>query len=553
MRSSKKSFAAGAGALVTAAALVLGGSAAAFAAAPLPAPDSSDVVITKVKQPDALGTPTNGVEQTGLVADQLIDGVTFQAYRVPGTGAGEPNDIGTNSGQRAAALVKLSDAQTAINAADPAIAPVEGTTGDAGLGQIRWNDLPRGLYLVKEDLSSLPAGVTASAPFLLAVPMTDPVKLNEWLDTIYVYPKNSVVSGAKTVSNADQLTVGETITWTITTDIPLVQNPDFKPGEPVGADNLQFIAPDAYRIDDTLQDAQLALAPAYAEGANTGITVTVGGGVGTLTEGTDYTVTEVAAAGTSTYQIALTTAGRAKLATAVNADTTAQVVVTLDTTVVSAQEITNGAHFYPNQNAVDTNKPVTVTPSQVKYGSIQVTKRSTDAELTSWAGAQFQVFASKEDAEEQKNALVPDVEADYYDAATGTWTTPADGVIVIEGLRFSNFANGEQQLPFLDADGNQTDDPAQKVDDNPLYQKYWLVEVKALEGHQLLAEPIEFVIESTTATVNAFTVTNTSNNGGFVLPLTGGTGTVLLTVAGIAILAIVLLVARRRREAVAAE
>ncbi|WP_166869264.1 SpaH/EbpB family LPXTG-anchored major pilin [Salinibacterium sp. ZJ70] len=553
MRTTTKNLAAGAGALLTAAALALGGSAAAFAAPPLPAPESSDVIITKLKQQTPLGAPGDGTEWDSYDPASRIDGVTFEAYLVPGTGKDGANDIGTNAGQQAAAQLTPSAAQSSIDAASPAVVPTTGVTGAAGTaGQIRWDDLPRGLYLVKENLSSMPAGVTASAPFLLAVPMTDPVNRDAWMDTIYIYPKNAAVTAVKTVDNASVLTVGETVDWTIATDIPLLQNPSFDGSEPVSATNPQFVAPDAYRIDDTLVDEQLTLAPAFVEGANGGIVVTVAGAA--LTEGTDYAVVrDLSVTGQTTYRIVFEAAGLTKLAEAVNADATAQVEVTLTTTVQSADEITNNANFFPNQNAITNNRPFPATPSQVKYGSTQLNKVSTDA-AASLAGAQFRVFASEADALAQTNPLMPAVDTDNYDAATGTWTTPASGELVLEGLRFSNFADGEAQLPFLDASGNQTDVEADKATDNPKYQTYWLVEVEALAGHQLLAEPIAFTITSTDASATAFEVTNQHNTGAFVLPLTGGTGTAFLTIAGIALLAVVLLVARRRRaQAVTAE
>lgn len=85
---------------------------------------------------------------------------------------------------------------------------------------------------------------------------------------------------------------------------------------------------------------------------------------------------------------------------------------------------------------------------------------------------------------------------------------------------------------------------------------YYLVETKAPEGYNKLAKPIEITIADTTSDVNApsWTVTMTGggtgtgaegtypeievkNNKGALLPETGGMGTVIFTVAGIAIIA----------------
>ena len=109
------------------------------------------------------------------------------------------------------------------------------------------------------------------------------------------------------------------------------------------------------------------------------------------------------------------------------------------------------------------------------------------------------------------------------------WTTDTDGTVTIQGLRYSGWANGGV-VNVGDAG----------------YQSYWLVEVTALEGHQLFPEPIEIVIDDASVTQTSQTIVNQANEGGFVLPLTGGMGTAILTIGGVAILATVILLARRR-------
>lgn len=485
-----------------------------------PVPSSTQVTITKLSQPGTLGSAATG-EPISVEPADGIGGVIFEYYKVENTGEGETADIGTNAGQQAAEKItpdteKISDTPTGVFIATS-------TTGETT------KNLPRGLYVVKENLASVPAGVTASAPFMLTVPMTDPTNLNDWLDHIYVYPKNSRISAEKKVENAEDLIVGNTVTWTINADIPRVENP-----ASTGADD-QFLAPDYFRIDDTLQDGQLVLNPVYKEtGNNTGIRVTAGGT--SLTEGTDYGITKdvLSTPGSSTYQILFTESGRGALATAINADADAVVTVEIDTTVVSSQVIENTASIYPNQNALTQNRPLNTPAADVRYGSYNFQKGSSDQSLTDLSGAQFRVYADKTAAETGSDEFLQPANGGH---TNGIWTTDPDGKINISGLRYSGFANGVSVAPGAEG-----------------YVTYYLVEIKALDGHQLLAAPVEFTVDGETGKSNEGwvadqTIINQANTGAFVLPLTGGSGTAMLTIAGIAILAMVLFLARRRSAA----
>lgn len=509
--SKKRGILAALGAMATAVTLALGGSVAANAQSQ-PVPESSQVTITKIAQPDTLGDPATGLEQD--VAGNGIGGVVFDYYLVTETGLGGANDIGTNQGQSFAAGLTAADAPIG----DEPTGSFPATQTPSG---VTTATLPRGLYVIQEDPATVPAGVTAAAPFLLSVPLTDPENLDAWLDHIYVYPKNSQISGEKTVVNsgADQLTVGSDVTWTITADIPRVENPAGTPA---------FIAPDLFRIDDTLQDDQLAYV---------GAVVTAGAG-SPLTEDEDFTVTPVPSdpAGSTTYQILFTEQGREALAEAVNADSAAQVSVELTTTVLTAAVIENSANVYPNQDSVTEDNPLMIPGTDVRYGSVNFAKLSGSDAITDLSGAVFELYTTRAAAEglDQAARVTP---TDNAGDVQGQWTSDAEGKFSIEGLRFSGYADGES---FDDTDER--------------YQSYWLVEVTALDGHQLLAEPLEITVTGD-ADGDGFEIVNQPNEGGFELPLTGGTGTAIFTIGGILILgAVLFLVVRsRRREAASAE
>ena len=498
----KRGLLATVGATMAAAALVLSGSAAANAAT-LPVPTQSTVTITKLSQPTTLGAAANGTQQSLPSGSSPIAGVTFDYYLVTNTAAGQSSDIGTQTGQ------VYASGLTATTAPVPTTPTGSFDQTAATTGQTT-KVLPRGLYVVRE--STTPAGVTPAAPFLLAVPLTDPVNRDAWLRTIYVYPKNAQVGATKTVGT-ESLVVGGDVTWTISAYIPRNANPAGTPA---------FIAPDAFEIQDTLTDAELKLSTTASPA------ITVKAGSTTLAVGTHYTVTPVTGAGTTTQQIVFTAAGRAALATAINADANAKVTVALVTTVQKAAEISNTAKVFPDAVSKTNNKPI-VTPSvSTKYGTYLLNKKSSDATLNDLSGAQFRVYTSEASAIAGGN--------DYLTTSTnagGLWTTAANGQVSVGGLRYSGWVNGSTVAAG-----------------QPGYQTYWLVEVKALAGHQLLAAPVSFTVDANSAAQTAQTITNQKTTGGFVLPLTGGSGVVLFTVFGIVILAAVLIVARLRRRSV---
>ena len=521
MNNKKRGLLASAGALVTAVALVLGGAAAAQAAPAKNMPKESGLVITKLEQPKAEGQSATGLPLEGDLPSKTIPGVTFEAYKV--TLSGDPL---SNAGQQEIAKTTLAEAQTKVAGKS---ADRSGTT-DAN-GQIRWqtgvadsagNSLEAGLWLVRE--TGTPAGVVPAGDFLVAVPLTHPTDRNAWLDTIYAYPKNHTVQGTKTVSNADDLKVGDTVTWTISVDNPSPR--DTNTGAYVSADRLEIV--------DVIKNEQLSTA---ADGSGVKVVAPA-----SLKAVDDYVVTVADNGdGTTTVTVNFTEAGLAKLVAAPQQ----QVGLTLDTVVLQAGNITNVANFFSSKTQTD---PKPTTEVTVKYGSYALIKKSEGAPegtKPNLAGAEFMVFASQSDARAAvkgdkaalAKALRPAVDAAGYDRTTGVWTTNADGRVDITGLRYSGFADGK---------------PVTKDEDG--YQEYWLVETKALKDHQLLAEPVRFIVDekSADATTQTTAIVNEYNRGGFVLPLTGGTGTLVLTVAGIALLAVVLLVARRRRNDVAA-
>lgn len=460
-----------AAATLTGAVLAMSFSVAPAQAAPLVDGDQlGSITVHKFERPSTpTGLPNDGteVDTTGLTP---LAGIEFTIAQVNNI------DLATNAGWESvhnlSSVFSPADPSGSITGAGFTLGTGQAQTTDAA-GAAAFTGLPVGLYLVTETV--YPAGVTPSAPFLVSVPLTDPDSTDNWLYDVHVYPKNSITTAEKTVSDAEDIKLGDQIDFTITGDIP----------------NEAVL--DGYRIVDVL-DSKLDYA---------GATVTLVDGT-VITEGNDYTVSFDAAENTVTADF--TTAGLAVLA----ANNTTQVQVVVATLVNTIGEIANQALVYPNAGSFD-GTPVETPTVVTKFGEMTLLK--TDENGAALAGASFSVYATEADALAGTNPITL--------AGETVFTVAADGTLTISGLRYSDWANGAAVAPG-----------------SPDYRTYYLVETTSPEGYELLAEPVSFLIDATTTIVGVdLEVKNIPSNGGFELPLTGGVGTGILYAAGALLIA----------------
>jgi LPXTG-motif cell wall-anchored protein len=153
-----------------------------------------------------------------------------------------------------------------------------------------------------------------------------------------------------------------------------------------------------------------------------------------------------------------------------------------------------------------------------------VTVQKTDENGAALSGAVFSVYPTEADAKAGTNAITL--------GGQTTFAVDASGQVTISGLRYSDWANGAAVSPG-----------------DPGYQSYWLAEVKAPTGYELLAEPIKFDVTAATTAVGVdMTVKNVPANAGFQLPLTGGKGVLLYYAAGVLLLGAALALSIRRRR-----
>jgi len=481
-----------AAAVLAAALAALAFAAPAHAATPhLVDPDArGSLTIHKYEAPvTPTGLPHDGTEQSvGLPA---LEGVGFTVYKV------DTIDLTTNAGWLDAS--ELSDdfdgTEASITGAGYTVTAVGGEQLTDAAGEIALTDLDLGLYYVVET-SPLP-GSTGVAPFLVTVPLTDPADQDAWLYDVHVYPKNALTAVEKTVEDSEDLKIGDEIDFTLTADIP----------------NVTVI--DGYKLVD-----DLAATLDYV-----GATVELSDGTA-LVEGVDYTVTPAAAtAGGPTVEIVFTAAGRDLL----EAHTDLQVVAVLTASVNTVGEIVNTALLYPNAGSftIQPGEPggPTETPEVItKWGGLTIAK--VDEAGAALTGAVFSVYPTEQDAVDGTNAIV-------LGGAT-EFAVAADGTVTISGLRYSDWADGVAVAAGEDG-----------------YQTYWLAEIVAPDGFELLAAPIEFTVTAATTAVGVdLDVVNVPSNVGFALPNTGGAGTTLFWLGGGMLLAgAVFLAVYARRKA----
>ncbi|MHA3684089.1 SpaH/EbpB family LPXTG-anchored major pilin [Leucobacter sp. HY1910] len=558
--SRKRGLLAGITAIAASAMLILAGGSAAHAAPSVVDPDAKgSITFHKFDQPAGVtNLPNDGsaIDQDAIDAANLqaLGGAKFTATRV-GTGANTnvAIDLATNAGWQTAQDLTVAGAATQLLTGTGNV--FESGATDAASGEASVTNLPIGLYYVQE--TTTPAGHMTSAPFLITVPLTDPADQQSWLYNVHVYPKNSAV-GTKTVNDENAVKLGDEIVWTITGN---VQAP------------AQGQSIDGYAIADKL-DEKLGYVAADASAAPIKLgavaAITIPAAAGQLTAD-DYTVKHFA--DTNTVVAVLKASGLAKLDAAKKANAATQVTLTVPTVVNQVGEISNTGLIFPNKDYVDANLgddptdptdptdpqnpceefcPFETPESVTKFGNVNFTKTGKDGDkAAALAGAEFQVFLTEADAKAKTNPVEFTKNADGTATAPSpkdTFTSDANGKVNIEGLRYSKWVDGAEITSTDPVDG---------------YQAYWIVETKAPDGYELLAEPIKvevnsadqaLIVSGATGTDDLLgNVVNKQKNAGFELPLTGGAGTWMLTAASLLLAAgAITMVIRRQKRGIAA-
>lgn len=363
-------------------------------------------------------------------------------------------------------------------------------------GVIAVDGLPVGTYVFKETTPAVYNGETLPlAPefeFTVTRGQNGDVTL---ADTDFAQTSGSVVTVTrdnsstptveKTVGTGNETVViegktsktfqfGDTVPYTITTSAPADIN-TYK----------------NYTITDKL-DTQLSF---------TTDSVVVKNGETALTAGTDYTLTEPAEGNAYTLTVALTATGIGRLAP--NSSVTVDFNATIKDTATVNTAIPNTAKISWT-NANDRTGEPESTPVYVATLELKTVKVDS-ANANGLGGAEFKLEL---DGTALKFTETADGEYKVDPSGTDTLTSATDGTLNISGLKADS---------------------------------YTLTETKAPQGYQLLVAPLTMVVNENSnadVTVNAGStdIRMIKNVKQPDLPLTGGMGTILFSVAGIALI-----------------
>lgn len=504
-------------------------STAAFADNPSLPPETGSLTIHKYLMDDVTeaGNPNDGNEITTLpTGAEPLDGITFNLYKVTLPGVNAAGDEAASPVDGAYTLDSMTAPSTLTDEDGNVFSVVAASTPSvttAGGGIATASDLPQGLYLVVEQANE--AVTSSAAPFVVPVPMTNSAG-DGWITDVHVYPKNEDLSVDKT-PNKTSVELGETVTWTIVASIP--------------SDIAEALA---FRVTDTL-DTALDYVPG---------TVQVEGlitkdGVGTpIVEASNWAASLDSTPAPNTLAVTFKTKGVDSPNGLAALSAYKFVKITFDTTVNEEildrvnQTVENEANVeFTNQFDQDKERPTPKTEVHSAIINIDKTDANTGEKL---AGAEFQIASSEAnakagnylkkiiDASDPSKVKIVDVGEDGYDAAT-PWveTTTATGAASFAGLK--DYIDG------VDGAANE-------------YLSYWLVETKVPEGYNLMTAPVivEFTADNSSKDTSYTVTLPVKNTKGFTLPVTGGVGTILFTVGGIALIgvAVMLFVNSRKKK-----
>jgi fimbrial isopeptide formation D2 family protein/LPXTG-motif cell wall-anchored protein len=345
---------------------------------------------------------------------------------------------------------------------------------------------------------------TAAAPFLVAVPMSTPDGTS-WMSDVHVYPKNDIMTIDKEVTSSPAIAVGDVVSYKITVSVP-----------------SDIATAKKFVISDVLD-------PALDVDASS-VVVVANPGSATLINNTDYTVSYNSS--TRRLDIAFTSAGFTKLGsyTSVNAsfDTAVNNAILADPDLIIGNEA--GISF-TNKDGIEFEADTDGEGPKIHTASIEITK--VDSAKAAVIGSEFKIASSEANAIAGIYLRIDPTTNVVYDSPSAEWTS----------LGAAN--------DYMIAPANVASFKGLKDVVGTTYQSYWVVETKAPAGYNMLTDPIEVTFDESLIDNDYVFALEVVNNQGFVLPQTGGMGTIAFTVVGIVLLglaAIIVLASKKKHK-----
>ena len=381
------------------------------------------------------------------------------------------------------------------------------TTGDSGdeLGIATTGKLPVGVYYVEEVKDG--AIVESVEPFLVSIPMAHPTE-NEWIYDVHVYPKN-VVEGVpkidKFVNEEDKshtANINEEITWTITPQIP-----------------RGIATAKEYIISDKL-DSRLTytgfVGVSFIDASGNKIKLNVD---------EDYKVLTTLSENNETIlKVVFEKSGMQKLATAlVDGEELPTVKIQFKTVINETADL--GVPIYNNatltyKNSVDQESSTDVPGSgnkepEVQTGGLLLEKVDAADSNIKLGGAKFKIYPSLVDAQNGTNAILnPENNKEEWEVTTVKTEENPNGQAIFRGLAYGTYYIVETVAPKYDSNGDGQITDADK-------------------SYNILSKPFEVTVSAEShLESNKIVVANSK----FKLPVTGGVGTVIFTLGGLAIM-----------------
>lgn len=556
-------------------------------------PDKTTVNIYKVKADSFYGSKVPAEHNLGqLTKDQLaglgskvdfLAGVKFTYYTVKK----EQFDV---------LMADPGSYKTAaqVDAKYPGLTKVTTKATDTnGLVSV---ELAEGYYWFVEDSYTPPKDSTSSIsssialPFGLSLPYTNPKDITigndtypagtSYLKTIYIYPKNVVGDEPVVEKDVKELghktatyNVGDPHPWAIHTTVPA----NIK-------DYTKFIISDTI---DTRLDYVGKVVVAYGNYKDMAAVKAAATGV-KLEEGKDYTLTEPAenAAG-GQLEVALTKAGIKKLGEKYNADSKLYVYfeTKINSTATMGKPIPNDVTLTFNNGQGDDKHKNPDNPPVVITGGKRFVKIDASNPDIKLLGAVFELLDNKIEGKDKAikwtQALL-DANAEAIKAgkfatnANGTASSDTNKPKVDDPIRMLSNKDGQFEIKGLELTNGykveyKKDNDGKVIrpleiesitEDTTAAHEYQIKEIKAPENYALASDPISFTITHTSYGNNPLGIKYNETNKEpkdakemqvkdtkLTIPQTGGMGTVLFTVVGLALMGGAFVAFRKNKKA----